>query len=85
MDLLAELAVQSITLLSSWLQRGEGSDQGTFQKNCLVFSSLEQVFPGGSAGKESACNIGDTGDAGWIPGQEDPMEEEMKTRFSILT
>jgi len=49
-----------------------------------VFSSLEQGFPGGS-GKESACNIGDTGDAGWIPGHEDPMEEEMKTHFSILT
>ena len=26
------------------------------------------VFPGGSVGKESACNAGDTGDVGWIPG-----------------
>ena len=25
-------------------------------------------FPGGSAGKESACNSGDTGDMGSIPG-----------------
>jgi len=25
-------------------------------------------FPSGSAGKESACNAGDTGDAGSIPG-----------------
>ena len=25
-------------------------------------------FPGGSAGKESACNAGDAGDAGLIPG-----------------
>ena len=25
-------------------------------------------FPDGSAGKESACNAGDTGDVGWIPG-----------------
>ena len=25
-------------------------------------------FPGGSAGKESACKAGDTGDAGLIPG-----------------
>ena len=26
-------------------------------------------FPNGSVGKESACNAGDTGDAGSIPGQ----------------
>ena len=25
-------------------------------------------FPGGSDGKESACNVGDTGDANSIPG-----------------
>ena len=25
-------------------------------------------FPGGSVGKESACNAGDTGDAGLTPG-----------------
>ena len=25
-------------------------------------------FPGGSVGKESTCNAGDTGDAGLIPG-----------------
>ena len=49
-----------------------------------MFSSLEQGFPGGSAGKESACNIGHTGDAGWIPGQEDPMEKEMATDSSAL-
>ena len=23
--------------------------------------------PGGSGGKESSCNVGDTGDMGWIP------------------
>ena len=34
-------------------------------------------FPGGSAGKESACNAGDLG---W----EDPLEEGMTTHFSIL-
>ena len=27
-------------------------------------------FPGSSEGKESACNAGDTGDAGLIPGLE---------------
>ena len=27
-------------------------------------------FPHGSVGKESACNVGDTGDMGSIPGSE---------------
>ena len=31
------------------------------------------VFPGSSAGKESACNAGDPG---LIPGQEDPLEKD---------
>ena len=38
-------------------------------------------FPGGSDGKESACNAGDLG---LIPGQEDPLEKEMATHSSIL-
>ena len=36
-----------------------------------------QGFPGGSDGKESACNVGDLG---W----EDPLEEGMATHSSIL-
>ena len=28
------------------------------------------------SGKESACNVGDSGDPGLIPGLEDPLEEE---------
>ena len=38
-------------------------------------------FPGGSDGKESACNVG----PGLIPGWEDPLEKEMATHSSILT
>ena len=34
-------------------------------------------LPGGSDGKESACNAED-------PGQEDPLEEEMATHSSTL-
>ena len=34
-------------------------------------------FPGGSDGKESACNLGDLG---W----EDPLEKKMTTHSSIL-
>ena len=38
-------------------------------------------FPGGSDGKESACNVGDPGS---IPGLERPLEKGMATHFSIL-
>ena len=34
----------------------------------LQFAITQQGFPGGSVGKESACNAGDTGDKGLIPG-----------------
>ena len=37
--------------------------------------------PGGSDGKESACNAGD---AGLIPGWEDPLEKGMTIPSSIL-
>ena len=33
------------------------------------------------SGKESACNVGDLG---FIPGWEDPLEEEMGTHSSFL-
>ena len=38
-------------------------------------------FPGGSDGKESVYNAGDTG---LIPSWEDPLEENMATHSSIL-
>ena len=41
-------------------------------------------FPDGSAGKESACNAGDTGDVVRSLDWEDPLEEEMATHSSIL-
>ena len=34
--------------------------------------------------KETACNAGDAGDAGSIPGSEDPLEEGRATQSSIL-
>ena len=42
---------------------------------------LKKGFPGGSDGKESACNAGDWGS---ILSQEDPLEKEMATHSSIL-
>ena len=38
-------------------------------------------FPGGSDGKESACNVGDLG---LILGWEDPLEKKKTTHSSIL-
>ena len=37
--------------------------------------------PGGSDGKESACNVGEPG---LIPGQEDPLENRMVAHSSTL-
>ena len=44
-------------------------------------STVHGSFPGGSGGKESACN---GGILGLTLGQEDPLEKEMATHFSIL-
>ena len=38
-------------------------------------------FPGGSAGKESACNVGDLG---LIAGWDDPLGKGMAIHSSIL-
>ena len=38
-------------------------------------------FPGGSAGKESTCNVGNQGS---IPGLEDPLEKGKANHSSIL-
>ena len=42
---------------------------------------LSLSFPGGSAGKEPACNAGDLGS---IPGWEDPLEKGKATHSRIL-
>ena len=42
------------------------------------------VFPDGSMRKEHACNAGDTGDAGSVPGWEDPLEKEMAIHSIIF-
>ena len=50
------------------------------------FLLVSMGFPGGSVGKEPACNAGDTRHAGSIPGPgiPDPLEEGMETHSSIL-
>ena len=49
---------------------------------CLINSCYALMdFPGGSAGKESACNV-----ETWVPslGWEDPLEEGKATHSNIL-
>ena len=41
----------------------------------------QKGFPGGSDGKESVCNAGDSGSA---PGWEDPLEKVTATHSIIL-
>ena len=53
---------------------------GFVLENLIEFLHL-LVFPGRLSSKESTCN---PGDAGSIPGQEDPVEEGMATHSSIL-
>ena len=47
----------------------------------LAFLSNPWSFSGSTAGKESACSVGDLG---FIPGWEDPLEEGMAAHSSIL-
>ena len=50
----------------------------------VLFLNIGQIivgFPGGSAGKESTCNVGDLGS---IPGLGRSLEKGMVTHSSIL-
>ena len=47
----------------------------------LLYLLFDRGFPWGSVSKDSACTAGD---AGSIPGQEDPLEEDMAAHASIL-
>ena len=65
-------------------QRWEDREEylgGIFNFFGFSFSSLFMGFPGGSDGKESACNAGDPGS---LLGWEDLLEEGMATHSSTL-
>ena len=47
----------------------------------MLESAMIMGFPRSSAGKESACNVGDLGS---IHGWEDPLEKGVATHSSIL-
>ena len=58
-------------------EKGLGEGDLSRKKKVLGPGVLDPLgFPGGSAVKESACNAGDTGDAGLIPGWEDPLRKK---------
>ena len=44
-------------------------------------SNIELIFPGGSAGEETACNVGDSNST---PGQENPLEKDVGPLASIF-
>ena len=67
--------------LSHWTTREISAIEGFLGTCLLFFQFLILGFPGGSDGKESACNAGDLGQS---LGREDPLEEEMVTHSSIL-
>ena len=53
----------------------------TFISGCLLGY---WGFPGDSVVKNPPANAGAAGEAGSIPGSEDPLEKEMATHSSIL-
>ena len=60
-------------LLSNSMLNHDNSPQN------MVHSSVAMGFPGGSNGKESACNVGGMG---LTPGQEDALKKEMAPHSS---
>ena len=54
-------------------QRHEELTKNKNKQKKQTEGKINQSFPGGSHGKESACNPGS------IPGLEDPLEKEMAT------
>ena len=45
---------------------------------------MNPSFPGGSVVKNLPANARDTRDGGWVPGWEDPPEEEMAPYSRVL-
>ena len=62
------------------LVRFLGQEDTPWSRDSLS-TSVFLGFPGGSAGKESVCNVGDLGS---ILGWEDPLEKGTATHSSIL-
>ena len=68
-----ETKIMASSPIASWQIDGETVE--------TVADFSFEGFPCGSAGKESACNVGDLGS---IPGLGNPLEKGKATHFSIL-
>ena len=73
-------------VVSQCEESGDFPSVSLFHFLLLFFKGTDgcNCFPGGSVVKNLPANSEDTGDAGLIPGLEDPLEEEMTTHSSIL-
>ena len=75
---------RQLLLIHQWMTRGLGEDglkAESRQSRAGIDFGVCYGFPGGSDGKESACNAGDPG---LIPGPGRSPGEEVATRSSIL-
>ena len=73
-------AIQNTHVISA-----KHSVMGSYLEPTILSKYVRQwCFAGGSDGKESACNAGDTGGSGLIPRSGKSPEEEMATHCSIL-
>ena len=50
----------------------------------MILTKMSKGPPQWLSGQESACNAGDTGNTGLIPGLENPLEKEAATHVSNL-
>ena len=71
-----QVHLQCLHVLSSTVH-----DRQKLESKCLSTDEWINKFPGGSDGKESACNAGDLVST---PGLGRSLEKEMATHFSIL-
>ena len=79
----AKCSLSLLSLYSAILQEfcGRGCTICFCLKIFIFYLSSKLVFPGGSDGKASACNVGDPGS---IPGLERSLEKEMATHSVLL-
>ena len=56
----------------------------THFRHLCTMRGQKRGLPQWLSSTESTCNVGDAGDAGSIPGQEDPLEEGMAAHLGIF-
>ena len=60
-------------------------ESGTTERFHFLFTFHScKHFPGGASGKDPSTNAVDARDVSWVPGLENPLEQEMATHSNIL-